>query len=204
APPAGARPATPASGLAAGAAAGAAAGLAGGAAGPLRIVLFGLPEAGKSALLAALGQVQQSHPSLLQGELSDESGGLARQRALFYDAQGRPADAETAAYHVRFRPAAARGASEAVLIDSDGRVVQEMLGAGPPADEDSPRGTLPRAVLDADALVLAIDAAAPPELAERVFADFASFLRRFELERGRRSEATGLPVFLVLTKCDLL
>jgi hypothetical protein len=173
--------------------------------GPLRIVLFGLPDAGKSTLLAALAQVQHAQPSLLQGELSDDSGGLARQRQLFYDELPRPTEQETVGYPVHFRPPGRRATPyEALLVDSDGRVVEHMLGQEPPAAEDSPPGTLPHAVLDADALVLALDASSPPEESEQVFSDFADFLRRFERDRGDFNEATGLPVFVVLTKCDLL
>ena len=176
-----------------------------GGAGPLRIVLFGLPDAGKSTLLAALAQVQHAQPALLQGELSDDSGGLSRQRQLFYDQQARPTDGESAFYPVHFRPPDRRATPyEAVLVDADGQVVERMLDQEPPAVEDSPPDTLPRAVLDADALVLVLDASSPPEQADRVFSDFADFLRRFERQRGSLNEATGLPVFVVLTKCDLL
>ena len=191
---------TPLAALTAGAVAGATAG----AAGPLRIVLFGLPGAGKSALLAALAQVQHAHPSLLSGQLTDDSGGLARQRQLFYDELSRPTEEETVDYPLRFRPAGRGTPFQATLIDSDGRVVEEMLGQPLSADADSPAGTLPNAVLDADALVLVIDAATPPQQADEVFADFADFLRRLEMERGAFTEVTGLPVYVVLTKCDLL
>lgn len=193
-----AEPITPAATLAA--TAGAAA-----AAGPLRIVLFGLPEAGKSTLLAALAQVQHSHPSLLQGELTDDSGGLARQRQLFYDERSQPTEDETVPHPIHFRPPGRRATPyAAVLFDSDGRVVEQMLGQDLPDDEDSLPGTLPRAVLDADALVLTVDASSPAEESDHTFSAFADFLGRFERERGERNEATGLPVFVVLTKCDLL
>ena len=60
------------------------------------------------------------------------------------------------------------------------------------------------AVLGADALLLVIDAATAPAVRRRVFAEFADFLQRLEQQRGREVAVAGLPVFLVLTKCDLL
>jgi hypothetical protein len=175
--------------------------------GPLRVVLFGLPRAGKSALLAALAQVQQEHAAQLNGELTDSTGGLAEQRRLHYDEIPRPTDEELLPYPVRFRPPGARRANvEAWLIDSGGRVAEQMLRQPLPLDEDGASGdgpgrSLPQAVLDADALVLVIDAANPDD---DVYAEFGDFLSRLEQARAERSEVTGLPVYAVLTKCDLL
>src|ERR1051326_7787547 len=63
--------------------------------GPLRVVLFGLPRAGKTALLAALAQVQHEHPAQLNGDLADASGALNEQRRHFYEEIPRSTDAET-------------------------------------------------------------------------------------------------------------
>src|SRR6266542_4067209 len=170
--------------------------------GPLRIVLFGLPQAGKTALLAALGQVQKEHAAQLDGEVVDASGGLEEQRRLYYDEFPHATDEETSLYPVRFRPPGARKAvAEAWLVDSDGRVAQEMLQRPLPQDEtELPPGTLPRAVLDADALVLVLDATNSDE---EVFTEFGDFLTHLEHARAQRSEVTGMPVYVVLTKCDL-
>src|SRR5438093_1525857 len=53
------------------------------------------------------------------------------------------------------------------------------------------------------ALVLVVAAADPPP-ADEDFAQFEQFLTLLEQSRGRRSDISGLPVFLVLTKCDRL
>jgi len=58
--------------------------------------------------------------------------------------------------------------------------------------------------VDADALILAIDASAPVTQVNADFTEFARFLRLLEHQRGHRTEIGGQPVFLVLTKCDLL
>src|SRR5439155_25660316 len=65
-------------------------------------------------------------------------------------------------------------------------------------------GTLAQAILDADALILAIDASAPVTQINADFTEFGRFLRLLEQQRGHRTEIGGQPVFLVLTKCDLL
>ncbi len=172
--------------------------------GPPRVVLFGLPQAGKTALLAALAQVQKEYPAAMGGELTDASGGLAQQRQLYYEEIPRPTDDETLPYLVHFKPPGRRARPvEAVLVDSDGRAAEEMLAAAAPPADTSP-GALPHAVLDADAVVLAVDASHPAEESDPVFAEFGEFLRGLERLRGRRSEVTDLPVFVVLTKCDLL
>ncbi len=59
-------------------------------------------------------------------------------------------------------------------------------------------------MLHADAVVLAIDASSGPDDLNAVFAEFDGFLRRMEHRRGDRADVGGLPVFLVLTKCDRL
>ena len=68
----------------------------------------------------------------------------------------------------------------------------------------SRRGTLARAIADADTLILPIDASASEEELEDQFGTFGNFLTRLEQSRGKRTDISGLPVFLVLTKCDLL
>src|SRR4029077_13738128 len=88
-------------------------------------------------------------------------------------------------------------AAGAVVLDADGHAADAVL-------RDGAAGTLPREMLHADALVLAVDAFAPPEPLDADFADFDRFLCWTEQHRGMRTDVGGLPVFLVLTKCDLL
>jgi hypothetical protein len=114
-------------------------------------------------------------------------------------------------YPVDFEPFRATGSDSktpqhvgAVFIDCDGRVANDLLVRRQAIPEDSPEGTLAREVNDADTLVLVIDASAPPTQVESDFAEFDRFLRQMEISRGQRTEVGGLPVFLVMTKCDLL
>jgi hypothetical protein len=174
---------------------------------PLRVVLFGVPDAGKSSLLGALAQAARTQEHILNGRLIDKSQRLLELQRRLYEDRPRETLEEVTAYDVVLQPLdakpgeAAAGAVSATLIDCDGRVANELLqqedlnGAGRP---------LARAILDADTLVLAVDAATDPVTLKHAFGQFAQFLQALEEHRGERIEVGGLPVYLVLTKCDLL
>jgi hypothetical protein len=177
----------------------------------LSIVLFGMPAAGKSSLLGALAQAAEAQEHLLNGHLTDVSHGLDELRRRVYDETPRRTAEEVVPYPVDFEPFSQDGnkpdASRhvgAVVIDCDGRVANDLLVRRQALPEDSPEGTLAHEVIEADTLVLVIDASAPPAQVEADFAEFDRFLRQLEASRSQRAEVGGLPVFLVLTKCDLL
>jgi hypothetical protein len=175
----------------------------------LRLVLFGMPAAGKTSLLAALSQVAQSQEHLLKGRLNDLSHRLAGLRQQLYEETGRRTAEEVVPYPVDFEPFGPAGQAQGehqgvVLIDCDGRVANDLLLRRQALAEDSPEGTLAREVVRADALLLVIDASVPAAQVDADFGEFDRFLREMERSRGERTEVGGLPVFLVLTKCDLL
>ncbi len=164
----------------------------------LRLVLFGLPEAGKSSLLGALGEAARSQADVLGGLLVDRSQRLTELSRALYAGSPPVTAQEVVSYPVEL------GDTQALLVDCDGRVANEMLLRKQPPDEDSPEGTLAHEVVEADTLILVVDSSAPKERIETDFAEFNRFLKIMEHDRGRRVEVSGLPVFLVLTKCDLL
>lgn len=175
----------------------------------LRIVLFGRPGAGKSSLLGALAQAAESQRALLHGRLTDLTQGLAALQHRLYDGTPQETVREVAPYPATWEPLAAEGQPPpakhpAVFVDCDGRVANDLLERRRTLDPSSREGTLVRAVLEADALVLVVDAAAESAEVDAEFAEFVRFLRLFEQSRGRQAEVGGLPVFLVLSKCDLL
>jgi hypothetical protein len=173
----------------------------------VRVVLFGMPDAGKSSLLGALAQAAQTQEHVLNGRLVDPTAGLADLQRRLYEDRPRETLEEIVPYPVRLQPYAApgkadgRAALEAVLIDCDGRVANELLSHQKYLRPDS---SLARAILEADTLVLVVDASANPAHLERDFAQFGRFLGLLEKSRARRSDVGGLPVYLVLTKCDLV
>lgn len=173
----------------------------------LRIVLFGLPAAGKSSLLGALARaarLQDTADSLLGGSLVDSSGDLQVLERQVYEEGPRQTLAEVAPFPIAIGPLAPGARPvRAVLIDCDGRVASRLLQASLAEDPEG-GGRLARAVLHADALILVLDVSVPPAQQAEDFSQFVTFLRALQESRGRRAAVSGLPVFLALTKCDLL
>lgn len=169
----------------------------------LRIVLFGRPATGKSSLLGALAEAASTQEDALGGKLLEESAGLAELRRQLYETAGRVTATEVVPYPVRYYPATGP-AIDAVLLDCDGRIAGDLLMAEAAIDPAAPEGSLAQEVADADALLLVTDASADASQLDADFIEFGRFLRLMEEARGDRTEVGGLPVYLVLTKCDLL
>ncbi len=172
----------------------------------LRIVLFGLPGAGKSSLLGALGEAAKTQEQLLHGRLSDLSTGLAALQLRLYDRTPQSTAEEIVPYPVAFTPFddAADNPVSAVLFDCDGRVAHDLVARADALENGVPRGKLAAEVVGADSLILPVDCSATAQQLEEEFGAFERFLRELEAGRGARVDVGGLPVFLVLTKCDLL
>src|SRR5262245_34880784 len=100
----------------------------------LRLVMFGMPNAGKSSLLGALAQAAQAQREVLGGDLIDRSqGGLEILRQRVYENKPRRTMDEIVAYPVTFQPfpaqenGPARSPVNADLIDCDGQKAYELL-----------------------------------------------------------------------------
>jgi hypothetical protein len=170
-----------------------------------RVVLVGLPSSGKTALLGALSHAAESQSPELKGRLVDPSGALAamRKRATAH----RAAQSEIAVYPIEFHPEPPEEGGEApspwqaLLVDCDGRYAAQLLTVPEGDTRVAPAAYELRA---ADAVLLVVDAAASPEGLDQVFGQFARFLQELETQRGQGLEVGGLPVYLVLAKCDKL
>src|SRR5260370_2125078 len=71
---------------------------------PLQVVLFGMPAAGKTSLLGALGQAAQSQEHLLHGRLTDPSHGLGELQRRLYGAKPRRTSHEILPSPIHFQP----------------------------------------------------------------------------------------------------
>lgn len=167
----------------------------------LRIVLFGMPDAGKSSLLGAFVQAAQLQPQILGAQLADPEGKLTELKKQVYEGKAPPTRDEMVSYPATLQPPLGDGpAFQATFLDCDGRLAQEYLGQKRSLDERSP---LAQAMRQADALVLVVAPSADTAALDQTFVQFGQFLHQMEEQRGRSSEIAGLPVYLVLTKCDL-
>src|SRR5260370_1428606 len=77
----------------------------------LRIVLFGMPDAGKSSLLGALAQAAQTQEHVLNGHLTDLSQVLGELQRRLYEGAPRETLEEVVPYPVAFDPFAKTGAT---------------------------------------------------------------------------------------------
>ena len=145
----------------------------------------------------SVAQAAETRPRLLDGRIIDASPNLADLRRSVYQ-QGSPDPGhEIASYSFDYEPAGKPAPFGAVVLDADGRAANELIRNATPR-----AGALSQEILNADALVFAVDASAPLEQLDADFGEFDHFLSRMEHQRGQRTEVGGLPVFLVLTKCD--
>src|SRR5437868_2993085 len=98
----------------------------------VRIVLFGMPNAGKTSLLGALAQAAKTQQQVLNGRLSDLGNGLTQLQQQLYEGAPPATPGEVALYPVLFEPASADEAAptagwKAVLADTDGLAANELL-----------------------------------------------------------------------------
>src|SRR5262249_31372996 len=87
------------------------------------------------------------------------------------------------------------------VVDCSGNAALDMLKAEEPFDRGQP---MRRPILDSDAIVLTVDASASGKQLIEEFQQFGNWLHELHEVRGRRADVADLPVYVVLTKCDLL
>ena len=169
---------------------------------PPQILLFGHPGSGKTHLLGALLRASQAQPALLGGTVADPTGHLEAIRAAVYDAGNLKAShTEIAAFPVQYRTPEP---TDFLLIDCDGRAATALLKAADALEARRVTGVVAQAVLRADLLALVVDATLTDDDLNERFEDFLFFLEQVHGRRLRDREVGGLPVFIVLARCDLL
>jgi GTPase SAR1 family protein len=164
-----------------------------------RLLLFGPPGAGKTALLGALAQAAATQPAVLKGQLADANGAWDRLQKSAYGGGAGPENAEV---DLHLDPTEKDAApADAIVLDCSGAQAQEMLKAPEPFLDSHP---LKQPLLNADAVLLTVDASLTGTQLADEFQQFGRWLSELRQERGKRLDIGELPVYLVLTKCDLL
>lgn len=165
------------------------------------LLLFGSPGAGKSSLLGALAQAAVMETPTLKGKLVDKSKKLDRLHKSTYNGNTEPTP-KLEEFEIRMEPAEGHTATaEATLLDCSGVDALEMLQSKAPFAGANP---MKEPLLEADAVLLLIDASLPTKQLYEQFQQFGRWLKEFHAVRGERVDVGALPVYLVLTKCDQL
>ncbi len=160
---------------------------------PVRVVFFGPPFSGKTALLQAFGDIASTGAEDEAEELPID--------LLPADARGRSVIRRKVKVDL---PDASTVASAATLIDCDGAAAGALLRDTTALTRPRVRTELLDAIRSADALVVTVDATAAPDKISGQVEDLRLFLKAFREGRSFGREVGGLPVFLTLTKCDKL
>jgi len=166
-----------------------------------RLLLFGSTGAGKSSLLGALAQAAQTQKTQLKGQLVAKTGDLDKIHKTTYDSAPDPTG-QLDSYDIHIEPSdKADSTAKATLLDCNGVDALAMFNSATPFEDANP---LQKPLLDADAILLLVDASLPPKKLDDEFRQFAEWLKEYHEARGSRTDVGGFPVYLVLTKCDLL
>src|SRR5207248_7090543 len=126
-----------------------------------RLLLFGLPGSGKSALLGALVQAASSQATVLHGKVADDTGRLTALRDHAYAEALAATNDEVVAYPIHFEPQDVPPLA-ITLLDCDGRLAAAYLAGKRPLDPHD--SDLARAMLDADTVILTLDASAAGDI----------------------------------------
>ena len=175
-----------------------------------QVLLFGHSGAGKSALLGALYQAGEKQGEILLGELLEPSGRLSSLRDATYSGiELERTHAELVTYIVRLRPwrvgtRALTDAFTVVLNDCSGKAAESLIRHPDSLRDPETRAPVVRAVIDADAILLLVDAAVDESELAAAFVEFNAFLKIVGAGKAMAREVGGFPVFLVLTHCDKL
>lgn len=165
----------------------------------LKLTLLGMPGAGKSALLGALVQAAQTQADKFDSHLARADEGIVQLQQSLYQNKIEPTPKEVEPHFIVLD--SAQGQRKIEISDGGGEASEALLQDAQALDGKRP---LAQELAKSDGVVLVVDASAPPPALEDAFKRCVDFLKRFRAQRGRRHDVAGLPVFLVLAKCDLL
>jgi hypothetical protein len=175
-----------------------------------RVLLFGHRGAGKSALIGALLKAGETQGDVLRGEVVHSSVDLPRIRdAVYSGGKLDPQTAELVSYTVKLKPwrvgpKPVGPAMTVTLDDCDGKAAEALLEHPEPITRRAPDSPVAKAVVDADAIVLLVDAASTDEELNEAFVEFDRFLKTVGRAKTDARAVGGFPIYMVLTQCDRL
>lgn len=176
-----------------------------------QVLLFGHSGSGKSALLAALLRAGETEGGIIQGEIVDLNGRrvVPLGDALYRGDQSGITQRELTSYLITVLPKPDNlsndRASLTVLVnDCSGQVAESLLEQPDTLPDASKRIPVAQAVIEADAILLLLDATSTDEELQAAFEEFDAFLTVIAQTRAKAREVGGSPILLVLTKCDEL
>src|SRR5918994_5574243 len=128
-----------------------------------QVLLFGHVGSGKSSLLAALMRAGETQGETLHGEVQEASGRLAEIRdAVYRGTKLSRTETELMSYVVRVRPwrrGSADGEARTIILhDCSGEAAESLIRHPSSLRDPDTRAPIARAVIDADAILLLVDA----------------------------------------------
>lgn len=175
-----------------------------------RLLLFGHPGSGKSSLLGALVRAAETQGEVLGAEVVDTTHQLTPIRDHLYAGTAfKTTRTELVCDPIGLCPLRTNPNPDTVpsaveLIDCDGIAATSLLRNPDSLAGAGDRSALASAVVQADLLVLVVNAGASDSELRAAFEDFLAFLERLQGGKEFRREVGGFPVFVVLSQCDRL
>ncbi len=155
-----------------------------------RIVFFGPPYSGKSALLNVFIRTMKPDEFTVTLTATQPTNRVGREIV--------PHDIPVE------NPDVGAPGSTFTLYDCDGKAAGDLLTSPEAVIRRTSRGAIVEEVRNADALILIIDAYASDIVVNQTLQNFQGFVKGLQQGRTDGREVGGLPVFLTLTKCDAL
>jgi GTPase SAR1 family protein len=165
----------------------------------LNLAMIGMPGAGKSSLLGAFVQAADKQKDKLDSRLARADEGIVELHKGVYQNKLKSTDKEVSPHYVVFE--SPQGQRKVHVIDGSGEASESLLKEENLLESKKP---LAKHLQKADGVLFMVDASVEPTVLDETFRKAIDFLKRFRAQRGQRHDVAGLPVHLVLTKCDML